>query len=339
MLFREQIGCIFNACLLLLLLAPHTHADLPEIEDCIVNMVIGADEDRPASEIRKKCLNRNNETELPPRIVSELATQENAFVITPHRQNYILPYTYVREPNQSPWLSQDVYPGIDEPIENPEAKLQLSFKVPLTNKDLITKNDHIYFGFTMKSFWQVYNDDLSAPFRDTNYRPEIFYQAPIPSEWLGGTWFTRVGLEHESNGRSQRLSRSWNRAYVALGFIGSKWAIYLQPWYRLPENAKIDDGDPNTPPPPKGDDNPDIQKYMGHYELTAAYKYENWEFSSLARFNFKEGKGAIELGTSFPLWGRVKGFVQYFNGYGDALIDYDSHTHRLGIGVLLTDLL
>jgi len=33
----------------------------------------------------------------------------------------------------------------------------------------------LYFGFTAMSFWQVYNDAVSKPFRETNYEPEVFY--------------------------------------------------------------------------------------------------------------------------------------------------------------------
>jgi phospholipase A1 len=50
-------------------------------------------------------------------------------------------------------------------------------------------------------------------------------------------------------------------------------------------------------------------------------------------------KGAAELSWSFALWKYrfLKGYVQYFNGYGESLIDYNQHSNSLGIGLLVTD--
>lgn len=290
-------------------------------------------------EIKNRCSSETNPAQTIKRIEKEKATQTNEFVITPHKQNYILPFTHNDSPNQTPWARQQYYPDIDDPVEHAEAKFQISMKVPLNYDDMFLPNDGLYFGFTLKSFWQLYNSDVSAPFRDTNYRPEMFYQTPLPFEKWGGTFFTRVGFEHESNGRSQYLSRSWNRIYAGLGFQKDNWLVYAQPWYRLPEDEKEDDGDPNTPPESEGDDNPNIDDFLGHYEIHGVYSYESYEFSTLLRQNFSTGKGAIETNFSFPLWGRLKGMVQYFNGYGESLIDYDHHIQRIGVGILLTDLL
>lgn len=309
-----------------------------ETTECFLNLSASAKPDTTVSEIAQRCLKKQDNL-TPRRILKEKISEQNNFVITPHHQNYILPFTHLDSPNHNPLRNQGNYGDIDNPLQYKEAKLQISFKVPLNENDIFYPNDGVYLGFTMKSFWQVYNEEISAPFRETNYRPEIFYQAPVSSTLMGGAWVGRIGLEHESNGRSQYLSRSWNRVFLGIGFQKDRWAIYLQPWYRLPEDKKKDDNNPATPPPPKGDDNPDIEDFLGHYELWAVYNAEGYELTNMVRHNFDTGNGSVELGISFPLWGRLKGFVQYYNGYGESLIDYDHSIQRIGVGLLLTDLL
>lgn len=309
-----------------------------DFETCLTQALINASDEQTVAQLKARCDSTRDGVKLPERIIKEQVTEDSEFVITPHRQNYVLPFSHNANPNQSPWREQDVFPEVDRPVQHKEAKLQLSLKVPLWHRDLFFDNDGLYFGFTFKSFWQVYHNAVSKPFRETNYRPEVFYQTPLPFSPWDGAFFTRVGIEHESNGRSQLLSRSWNRIYVGVGFLRERWAIYLQPWYRIEEDAKVDDGDPNTPLPADGDDNPDIDRYLGHFELNAIYNAEDdFEYSSMIRHNFASGKGALELGVSFPLWGRLKGYLQYFDGYGESLIDYDHRVQRIGIGLLLTD--
>ena len=79
---------------------------------------------------------------------------------------------------------------------------------------------------------------------------------------------------------------------------------------------------------------------MGHFELMGTWEQNRYEFSLMLRNNLnRPNHGALRLDASFPIWGRLRGVIQYFNGYGESLIDYDHRIERLGVGILLTDML
>ena len=87
------------------------------------------------------------------------------------------------------------------------------------------------------------------------------------------------------------------------------------------------------------DDNPDITDYLGHGDLLLAYKWREQTLALTLRNNLdlSNNRGAVQLEYTFPLNDRVKGYVQYFNGYGESLIDYNRSVSRFGLGIALTD--
>jgi len=304
------------------------------LEECVQERLKTAEPTITVGELQAECSELLGMIEKPKssalqRLAMEKRTEWNPFVITPHKQNYILPFTYMEKPNSTPYT--DLGEG---DLQHAEVKMQLSIKVPLLQNDIFTTGDSLYFGFTMQSYWQFYNTQLSAPFRETDYQPEIFYTFPLFLHEGAEGAALRLGVEHQSNGRSQPQSRSWNRIYTEWIYARHNYMVTFRPWYRIPEDKKKDPMDAN------GDDNPDIDDYMGYFELQGVWDYERYEFSALVRNNLRsDNRGAIELGWSFPLWGRVRGYAQYFNGFGESLIDYNYRMERFGVGLLLTDLL
>ncbi|WP_232359888.1 phospholipase A [Paraneptunicella aestuarii] len=264
------------------------------------------------------------------RMLKESQTEFAPYVITPHKMNYILPAITTSRIHKEAYSEKNEY---QENLEDIEAKFQLSLKVPLNTDSLFIENDGLYFGFTLQAWWQIYADNISKPFRESNYTPELFYIAPLDWHPFGGNTGFVVGFEHQSNGRTQELSRSWNRVYGHFLYEKDDFALSLRPWYRMQEEEKESILDPS------GDDNPDINDYMGHFELGMVYKWSDMQFSFLGRQNFATHKGAAEIGLTFPIWGKLRGYATAFTGYGESLIDYNYSQTRFGIGIALNDVL
>jgi phospholipase A1 len=256
----------------------------------------------------------------------EAAAADNPFLLLPHRPNYILPFSYSLEPNTE---AQGLSEG---DLDRLEIIFQVSLKLMIDEDFLGTKGD-LYAAYTNRSWWQAYNGERSSPFRETNHEPELFWL--FDTDWtIPGfkSSTTVLGISHQSNGQSGSLSRSWNRIYLNLFMERNNTVVSFKPWYRIPEKEK------ESPEDPSGDDNPDIDRYMGFWELGLLAKRGRSTFTMLVRNNLREdNKGAVQFGWSYPLSGKIKGYMQLFDGYGDSLIDYDHRTTRIGVGFLLAD--
>ena len=267
---------------------------------------------------------------LTQRIRSEQVTEFDPYVLTPHRRNYILPVLTTNNINRIQYADVD---GYESNLEEIEAKFQLSFKVPFNKESLLFENDKLFFGFTVQSWWQVYSDNISKPFRETNYMPEIFYATPTGWHPFGTNTAVVLGAEHLSNGRSQPLSRSWNRIYAQFVVEKGDWVFSLKPWIRMQEDPKED------PLDSKGDDNPNIEDYVGNYEFVSAYNDGDFEYILRLRHAIDTGRGSAELSWTFPLWGKFTGYTSVFTGYGESLIDYNHKQTRFGLGIALNNVL
>lgn len=256
----------------------------------------------------------------------------------PHKPNYFLFARYTDSVNQRPYVGYfKSANGRDEGLDPAEVKFQLSFKTKAA-ENLFGRGADLWFGYTQQNSWQLYNAGISAPFRETNYEPEIFVTVPADYPLLGLRGrFVNFGFSHQSNGRSEPLSRSWNRLYAQAGFeYGDKFQLILKPWYRIRESAD-------------SDDNPGINRYVGDYEAEASYRFGSQTLSMLGRSTWDARRGFLQLDWTFPLssWlqrdessksaGQLKGYVQFTTGYGESMIDYNHRQDTIGFGVLLTD--
>ena len=239
---------------------------------------------------------------------------------------YILPAWYRSSPNYTP-SSPTRGVAIDDihtQQKRIETKMQISLKTKIA-EDLFGTHADLWAAYTQQSNWQVYNrGKKSAPFRNSDYAPELFLTQPVKANlpFGGKLRMLGVGYIHQSNGQSQPLSRSWNRIYAMAGMEWGKLSVIPRIWTRLdPENDK--------------DDNPDIMHYMGYGDIRLAYQFNNKHtLSSTLRYSPRHGKGAVQLNYAFPIKGNLKGYVQGFYGYGESLIDYNHKQKGIGLGLM-----
>jgi phospholipase A1/A2 len=246
------------------------------------------------------------------------------YLLRYYRPNYILPLSYTDGINQEPFSSLFEAAASDQQLDDAEARFQLSFKSRLWTTD--DRRWGVWMAYTQQSQWQVYGGDISRPFRETNYMPEVFVSFR-PDVQLGSFhWgLLNVGYNHQSNGRAQVLSRSWDRLFAEAGIERDNLALLARVWYRMHESSDEDD-------------NPDITDYLGYGDLTALYRRNGHSIAVMGRGNLSTGKGAVQLTwTSPPLLGSLRGYLRLFSGYGDSMIDYNWNQNVIGIGISLND--
>ncbi len=258
------------------------------------------------------------------RIKDEAKSEQFNFSIIPHKPNYIMPIYFNEK-----IADYAIYQGSDgkSSSQRTEIKFQISLKVPLFQKigNLPISG---YVAYTQLSYWQAYNTEYSSPFRETNYEPEAFILWETDQE-LGLGWrfkAAQFGFTHQSNGRTEPTSRSWNRLDGSLLFDKGNFVVSINPWYRF------EDSD---------DDNPDLLDFYGHGQIITAYKYNEHVYSLTSRNNIESGfsKGAVTASWSFPIYGKIKGYVQVFSGYGNSLLEYNEYTNTIGLGISISDFL
>nr|WP_314373066.1 phospholipase A [uncultured Campylobacter sp.] len=194
-----------------------------------------------------------------------------------------------------------------------ELHFEFSFERPIAY-DALGFGEKISFAYAQNSWWQITQD--SAPFRESNYRPELYVSAPVPfADEL------KIGVMHESNGKGGEESRSWNRLYAQSTWSADGFSITPRAWYAFWLDRT----------------NEDIADYMGYGDLRASYTFGKQRLSALWRNNLHfdgSNRGAIELNYSFPIFNSgFYGYLRYFNGYGESLADYKRSVNKIGIGL------
>ena len=246
------------------------------------------------------------------------------FALRAYKPVYLLPAFYSTSPNLHPSSpNPDNNATLAAPIDHLEGKFQISGKAKLLN-NVAVSGGALWFGYTQTSHWQVYNEERSRPFRETNYEPELIYTAPTNYSIFGlDGRLIGLSLTHQSNGQDVPRSRSWNRVIGQVGLENDDWALLVRPWLRIRESVSKDD-------------NPDILDYVGRGEIIAIRKLGSQQIAITLRQSLRTGDkahGSVAVDWGFPVYGYLKGHVQLFSGYGESLIDYNHRQNSIGVGV------
>lgn len=249
------------------------------------------------------------------------------FQLRGYKPLYLMPVFWTSDKNEMPHSPNPRNTVTEpQPLDNTEAKFQLSFKTKFA-ENLFGDNGDLWGAYTQSSRWQVYNGEESRPFRETNYEPEVMLV--FRNNYSLGGWKGRmagIGINHQSNGRSDPLSRSWNRVIFTVGLDRENWALVVRPWWRVPDG--------------NDDDNPDIEDYIGRGDAMLTYSKGGHEFTVLARHSLRTGDkshGAVQLDWGFPIHRSFRGHIQAFHGYGESLIDYNHKATYIGLGISLLE--
>ncbi len=204
---------------------------------------------------------------------------------------------------------------------NTDVKFQLSIQQRLT-KSVLPFHTYLYLFYSQKAMWNVLEE--SMPFHDLNFNPGIGLSKHII---VKGRLVGKATLmaEHESNGRDSLASRSWNKISLAA-------EAYISPY--LMAHAKF------WIPIVDGENNRDILKYSGIYQagFQAVTRDDKWVFD----LTLVKRKGwnlncntIVQVGYRLNHNSNQFLMLQYYNGYGECLLDYNQFHSRLRVGLLI----
>ena len=253
----------------------------------------------------------------------------NAQIVATSPQQVIDTDSLRRDFDSQPYfgLYKDNYfifgPPIGQKItkENTNVKFQISIAQKLT-KSTLPFGTYLYLFYTQKVFWNVLQESL--PMTDLNFNPGIGLAKPlfVRNRFIGKVFFL---LEHESNGKDGLASRSWNK--ISLGgniMIDPNLVVHGKIWIPI-----ID-----------GQNNRDILDYSGIYQVGLQFYSNNRRFSGSITLVKRRGwnlnyNTTVEL--AYRVWKRDNQylFLQYYNGYGEGLLDYNKFHSNLRVGIVI----
>lgn len=257
-----------------------------------------------------------SKTVLEQEVQSQNKAESYPNLVNLYRPTYVLPFYQTNNPYH------DIYVNAtpnNQPVKREELKAYFSFLIPIVRHVYENKPVALNFAYTQLMYWQVYAK--SQYFRETNYEPELFLDNHFNKYFA-----LQLGVNHQSNGRGGYLERSWNRAYLQGKFTGKNWLVQLRGWTLIAQDES------------SNLHNPEIAYYLGYDNIVLSYKIAKLKAAVEAQ-NIESGytRGFVKVSLSYPILRSISIFGQFFNGYGQSLIEYNHKNTGFGIGLSLNN--
>ena len=236
---------------------------------------------------------------------------------TPYKRNYILFGSMQNKDGGEPFSGKTL-----------DIRYEIGMKFRLFQNQASPEGlSPLYFGYSQRSWWDI--AESSAPFKEHNYNPELFWDfqdAGADQGWLPyefATFVDRFGFEHQSNGRDGLESRSWDRLYAQKSLrLRDDLAVRLKAFVATNE----------------GDNNADITDYLGNGEVQLTFEpnqdmdviLTSTKGHSRSKYNYQ-----LDLVYTMGSWLNTKFMLSYYDGYGEALASYDEKTRSLRAGIYI----
>lgn len=246
------------------------------------------------------------------------APDQEEFVDSLHRELEYGPYFGLYKDN---YFTVGTALGSKPTATNSDVKFQISIAQRLT-KATLPWNTFLFLMFTQKTMWNVFQD--SMPMRDLNFNPGIGLSKPFFSKDRYVGKMTLL-VEHESNGRDGDESRSWNKVSLSGSvLVSDRLMVHAKYWIPIVD----------------GMNNKDILRYSGicQHGLEYSTPGRKWIFGA----TFVKRKGwNMNFNTTLEVSWLVSEkanqylYVQYYNGYGECLLDYNQFHSRIRVGIVI----
>lgn len=205
--------------------------------------------------------------------------------------------------------------------ENTNVKFQISIAQRLTRTTL-PWGTYLYLFYSQKCFWNVLEN--SMPMTDLNFNPGIGLTKPlfVKKRYIGKLTFL---IEHESNGRDSTASRSWNKIALAANVMLTN---------NLMVHGKI------FIPIVDGENNRDIIHYTGFWQAGAQILSNDRRWMggiTVMKRNQWNLNANVIVDVAYRLFNNANQyiFMQYYNGYGEGLLEYNKFHSQLRVGILI----